>query len=75
MDDEDLFPDTYVESDLEDYGAAKEITQLRDTAKKLVSLIKKDRFEVKVFHKPRLHAKAYIFGELGDGHSVGIIGS
>lgn len=48
MDDEDLFPDTYVESDLEDYGAAKEITQLRDTAKKLVTLIKKDRFEVHI---------------------------
>lgn len=31
--------------------------------------------QIKVFRKPRLHAKAYIFGGLGDGKSVGIIGS
>ena len=28
-----------------------------------------------MFRKPRLHAKAYIFGELGQGSSIGIIGS
>lgn len=70
-----LFPDSYIESDLEDYGAYKKINELRDTVKELVSLIKDKKFEVKVFRKPRLHAKAYIFGELGDGDSVGIIGS
>ncbi len=70
-----LFPDSYVSSDLEDYGTAKEINEFRETAKVLVSLIKENKMEVKVFRKPRLHAKAYIFGELGDGNSVGIIGS
>lgn len=53
----------------------KEINELRETARLLVSLIKENKLEVKVFRKPRLHAKAYIFGELGDGKSVGIIGS
>lgn len=70
-----MFPDRYVSSDLEDYGASEEINGLRETAKKLVELIKQQRLEVKVFRKPRLHAKAYIFGNLGDGNSVGIIGS
>lgn len=75
FDENQLFPDSYVSSDLEDYGTAKEINELRETAKVLVSLIKENKMEVKVFRKPRLHAKAYIFGELGDGNSVGIIGS
>lgn len=70
-----LFPDNYIRSDLEEYGDAAEINELRETARKLVELIKKKRLEVKIFRKPRLHAKAYIFGDLGDGHSVGIIGS
>lgn len=75
FDEKQLFPDSYVASDLEDYGTAKEINELRETAKTLVSLIKENKMEVKVFRKPRLHAKSYIFGELGDGNSVGIIGS
>ena len=70
-----LFPDSYVQSDLEDYGTTNEINELRETARKVVTLIKTGNLEVKVFRKPRLHAKAYIFGELGDGKSVGIIGS
>lgn len=75
FDEKQLFPDVYVASDLEDYGVTNEINALRDTAKKLVSLIKEEKLEVKVFRKPRLHAKAYIFGDLGNGNSVGIIGS
>lgn len=71
----DLFPDSYVQSDLEDYGTTNQINELRETARKVVSLIKEGCLEVKVFRQPRLHAKAYIFGELGDGKSVGIIGS
>ena len=74
-DERQLFPDSYVASDLEGYGAAQELKALRDTARKLVTLIKGKRLEVKVFRSPRLHAKAYIFGELGAGKSVGIIGS
>lgn len=75
FDEKQLFPDSYVASDLEDYGTTKEINELRETAKLLVSLIKENKMEVKVFRKPRLHSKAYIFGDLGDGNSVGIIGS
>lgn len=73
--DSGLFPDTYVQSDLEGYGSSEEINALRETAKELVKLIEKGVLEVKVFRKPRLHAKVYIFGDIGDGNSVGIIGS
>lgn len=75
FDNEDIFPDSYISSDLESYGTSKEIEKLRETARILVELIKENKLQVKVFRKPRLHAKAYIFGELGDGKSVGIIGS
>lgn len=71
----ELFPDTYIKSDLESSENANEINQLRDTASKLVTLIKNDKLQVKVYRQPRLHAKAYIFGNLGDGDSVGVIGS
>lgn len=70
-----MFPDKYIKSDLESYGTNSEINKLRETAQKVALLIKEKRLEVKVFRKPRLHAKAYIFGDLGDGNSVGIIGS
>ncbi|EDP69028.1 helicase domain/SNF2 family domain protein [Carnobacterium sp. AT7] len=75
VDENDIFPDSYVQSDLEDYGIANQINELRETSRKVVTLIKEGNLEVKVFRKPRLHAKAYIFGELGDGKSVGIVGS
>lgn len=75
VDEKQMFPDSYVSSDLEDYGTVKEINALRDTAKKLVTLIKNGKLTVKVFRNPRLHAKAYIFGDLGEGNSIGIIGS
>src|SRR5699024_2255337 len=75
FDENEMFPDEYIKSDLEDYGTSKEINELRSTAKKVVELIKNDNLQIKVFRKPRLHAKAYIFGGLGDGKSVGIIGS
>lgn len=75
FDENEMFPDEYIKSDLEDYGTSKEINELRLTAKKVVELIKNDNLQIKVFRKPRLHAKAYIFGGLGDGKSVGIIGS
>lgn len=71
----ELFPDAYIKSDLESSENANEINQLRDTASKLVTLIKNDKLQVKVYRQPRLHAKAYIFGNLGDGDSVGVIGS
>lgn len=70
-----LFPDSYIKDDLEEEGNSKELSELRQTAKTMVTLIKNGKLDIRVYRKPRLHAKAYIFGELGDGHSVGIIGS
>src|SRR5699024_3064753 len=52
-----------------------EIESLRNTAKQLAIMIKEKRLEIKIFREPVLHAKTYIFGDLGDGDSVGIIGS
>lgn len=72
---ENLFPDADIKHDLQEYGNSEELEQLRDTAKKLVKLMKSNTLEVKIYRTPRLHAKAYIFGELGDADSVGIIGS
>lgn len=72
---ENLFPEADIKHDLQKYGNSEELEQLRDTAKKLVKLIKSDALEVKIYRNPRLHAKAYIFGELGEADSIGIIGS
>lgn len=72
---ENLFPDADIKHDLEQDGKSSEINQLRDTVSTMAQMIKDDVLEVKVFRQPRLHAKAYIFGELGNGNSVGIIGS
>lgn len=72
---ENLFPEADIKHDLQKYGNSEELEQLRSTAKKLVKLIKSDALEVKIYRNPRLHAKAYIFGELGEADSIGIIGS
>lgn len=72
---ENLFPDADIKHDLEQDGKSSEINQLRDTVSTMAQMIKDGILEVKVFRYPRLHAKAYIFGELGNGNSVGIIGS
>ncbi|WP_270318869.1 hypothetical protein [Weissella confusa] len=63
-----LFPDSYIKDDLEEEGNSKELSELRQTAKTMVTLIKNGKLDIRVYRKPRLHAKAYIFGELGDGH-------
>lgn len=73
--DDELFPDAYIKDDLESEGNSSELDQLRSTAKTMVTLIKQGTLDIRVYRQPRLHAKAYIFGNLGDGHSVGIIGS
>ncbi len=72
-----LFPDKNFAFDLEQLGkcAESEIIQLRDAARKLASLMKDGTFEVRVFRSPRLHAKAYIFGDMESSDAVGIIGS
>lgn len=73
--DDELFPDAYIKDDLESEGNSSELDQLCSTAKTMVTLIKQGTLDIRVYRQPRLHAKAYIFGNLGDGHSVGIIGS
>lgn len=72
-----LFPDQNFAYDLEQSGKGKdkEVSQLRDVAKKLVALMKDGTLDVKVFRSPRLHAKAYIFGDMASSKAVGIIGS
>lgn len=72
-----LFPDKNFAFDLELLGKEKEseVAELRNVARKLSSLMKDGTLEVKVFRSPRLHAKAYIFGDMGASEAVGIIGS
>lgn len=72
---ENLFPDSDIKVDLENSGVSIEINELRETVRKMTQLIKDNVLEVKIIRQPRLHAKAYIFGEIGNGNSVGIIGS
>ena len=72
---ENLFPDADIKHDLERDSNSEELDQLRGTVRKLVQMIKEGRLEVKLFREPRLHAKAYIFGNLGLGNSIGIVGS
>lgn len=76
-DPESLFPDKNFAFDLEQLGKGKEheVAQLRSVAQKLAALMKNGILEVKVFRSPRLHAKAYIFGDTGSSEAVGIIGS
>ncbi|MEY8461632.1 SNF2-related protein [Eggerthellaceae bacterium 24-137] len=72
-----LFPDKNFAFDLEQLGKRKEreVTELRSVARKLSALMKEGTLEVKVFRNPRLHAKAYIFGDMAASEAVGIIGS
>ncbi len=72
-----LFPDKNFSYDLERLGREEEhkVSELRNVARKLTTLMKDGKLEVKVFRRPRLHAKAYIFGEMGASEAVGIIGS
>ena len=72
---ENLFPDADIKHDLTSVSQEGEIESLRNTAKQLAIMIKEKRLEIKIFREPVLHAKTYIFGDLGDGDSVGIIGS
>ncbi|MEG2616014.1 MAG: helicase-related protein [Raoultibacter sp.] len=72
-----LFPDQNFAYDLERAGRGeeKEVSQLRSVAKRLAELMKGGTLDVKVFRSPRLHAKAYIFGDMSSAKAVGIIGS
>src|SRR5699024_1237433 len=70
-----LFPDSDIKKDLEEDGKSSEVNELRNTVRIMTEMIQNNTLEVKIFREPRLHAKAYIFGEIGIGNSIGIIGS
>jgi len=69
------FPDDDFAFDLEKNASDLDLNSHRLTAYKILKLIKSGKLEVKVFRNPRLHAKAYIFGQIGDNDSIGIVGS
>lgn len=72
---ENLFPDADFKHDLENDSKSENVNDLRNTVSLMSKMIEDGVLEVKIFRNPRLHAKAYIFGENGNGNSVGIIGS
>ena len=69
------FPETEIQHDLETDSKKDNVDLIRETAIKLVKLIDSDVLKVKIMRKPRLHAKAYIFGDINDENAIGIIGS
>ncbi len=69
------FPETEIQHDLELDSKKDNVDLIRDTAIKLVKLIDNGTLKVKIMRKPRLHAKAYIFGDINDENAIGIIGS
>ncbi|NMA30858.1 MAG: DEAD/DEAH box helicase family protein [Candidatus Methanofastidiosa archaeon] len=75
MEGEEKFPDADFKEDLENYFNQNNANDLRETASKVRELIRKGILEVKIFRKPILHAKAYIFGTLTSNNAVGIVGS
>lgn len=76
FDDDAMFPDDNFKYDLEHAADDEfEVDTLREVAKVLKQLMENGVVSVKVFRQPRLHAKAYIFGNLESSRAVGIIGS
>ena len=69
------FPDQHFRNDLEFEFEDNDVNNIENTAKILTKLIRKGILEVKVFRNPRLHAKAYIFGNYDSADAVGIVGS
>jgi ERCC4-related helicase len=72
---DEQFPENEIKNDLEEDASEIESDVFRDTAKKMIELIKAGKLHVKLYRKQRLHAKAYIFGDDNDQHSLGIVGS
>ena len=82
-----MFPDRDVEADLVDIvdpynengnhnSVDKELVDsYRGTVKALAEMLNEGRLKVKVFRKPFMHAKAYIFGDFESDAPVGIVGS
>lgn len=69
------FPDSYFLEDLQIDHNTEELDQIEKTAHLLTKLINDGVLEVRVFRDPRLHAKAYIFGDYGSDNAIGIVGS
>ena len=53
----------------------RQIDKLRETARVMESLIQRGVLQVRVMKAPRLHAKAYIFGQSTSNDAVAIVGS
>jgi superfamily II DNA/RNA helicase/ATP:corrinoid adenosyltransferase len=77
----ELFPDSFIKADLQSIASLSEsknnerMKLYRDTAKTITQLIDAGILKVKIFRTPRLHAKAYVFGNETDKAPIGIIGS
>jgi ERCC4-related helicase len=76
---DNLFPDDDISFDLAENPTKitdeSYIVQLRQTSKIIANLLEKQILEVKVFRKPFLHAKTYIFGNKESSNAIGIVGS
>lgn len=72
---QNVFPDNFFKSDLENIELNDAQLVVKNTATILSQLIKDKVLEVKVFRNPRLHAKAYIFGDYESDNAIGIVGS
>lgn len=80
---DEMFPDEDIKADLEEITDPKNqasndtvsIDSLRKVAHTIADMLMDGRLQVKVFRKPFLHAKAYIFGDYGSDTPIGIIGS
>jgi ERCC4-related helicase len=69
---DETFPERHMVENLQDLEYSDELRQLIVELKNLIS---EGRFEVKIYRGDFMHAKTYIFGELGSKDAVGIIGS
>lgn len=69
------FPESLFKADFENIPSDVKNEKIRQTVSKLSDLISKGVLKVKVFQKPMLHAKAYIFGNYSDSNAVGVVGS
>jgi superfamily II DNA or RNA helicase len=71
----ELFPDEDITSDLEENSESGDADKLRRCAVILSKMLREKRLQVKVFRKPFLHAKAFIFGNFETENPIGFIGS
>ena len=75
---DDEFPDTDIKEDLQESGQdykEKHADEYRKTGALISKMIEEKRLEVKIFRKPFMHAKVFIFGNFNSAHPIGFIGS